>query len=351
MANGAAAVAVGTQRPEVIVTWVPATARLGELASNAAAVVVRTQDHGGFSASHPTVACFLGLAVIAFAGFLAAFELQACVVALATSAWTDALSNRNSSMASLLAAPRGGEQHQPHYGLVAAAARRARLRVVVDGLSGACFGAALICSGMADPARVASFLDWSKGAVAWDPAMGLVMASAIGVAAPLMLRWSRAFEASPMEEAGHHASMVTSTEPPLVALLPPKPYFAEAFSMPRLAGARPDARLVSGSLLFGAGWGLAGLCPGPALVNLGAAVTVLAASLRKHAGGPAGALWSAGPVLVFNVALFMGFALNNRYALFCRPQLPADKGGLGYACDLPHMRAGGALTLGRPLAR
>lgn len=108
--------------------------------------------------------------------------------------------------------------------------------VVAAGLAGLVFGLGLIVSGMADPAKVLGFLDLAG---AWDPSLALVMAGAIGMAAPAFA-WAQkrdaAWSGSPMQ----------------------------------LPGNRPlDRRLVLGSLLFGAGWGLAGFCPGPALVALG----------------------------------------------------------------------------------
>ncbi len=105
-------------------------------------------------------------------------------------------------------------------------------------LSGLVFGIGLIVSGMANPAKVLGFLDLAG---AWDPSLAFVMAGAIAVG------------------IGAFAIARRRT----VSLLG-----AEM----RLPTARHiDRRLVLGSLLFGAGWGIAGFCPGPALVALGAA--------------------------------------------------------------------------------
>ena len=103
-------------------------------------------------------------------------------------------------------------------------------------LAGLVFGIGLLVSGMADPAKVLGFLDLAG---AWDPSLACVMAGAIAVGLPafaLAKRRRRSLLGEPM-------------------------------SLP--ATSSVDRRLVVGGLLFGAGWGLAGFCPGPALVALG----------------------------------------------------------------------------------
>jgi uncharacterized membrane protein YedE/YeeE len=104
-------------------------------------------------------------------------------------------------------------------------------------LAGLIFGVGLIVSGMANPAKVLGFLDLFGN---WDPSLALVMVGAIAVAAV-------AFAV-----AGRRQTTLLGTPMRLPAT--------------RIV----DRRLVAGSLLFGVGWGLAGLCPGPALVGLGA---------------------------------------------------------------------------------
>jgi uncharacterized protein len=102
--------------------------------------------------------------------------------------------------------------------------------------AGLVFGLGLIVSGMADPAKVIGFLDLAG---AWDPSLALVMGGAIAVALPaftLARRRERSLLGAPMQ-------LPTTTV--------------------------IDRRLVLGSLAFGVGWGLAGFCPGPALVSLG----------------------------------------------------------------------------------
>lgn len=103
-------------------------------------------------------------------------------------------------------------------------------------LAGAVFGTGLIVSGMADPAKVLGFLDLAG---AWDPSLAFVMAGAILVGA-IAFGVARGRTASWL---GLPMRMPTSTQ--------------------------LDRRLVGGSLLFGIGWGIAGFCPGPALVALG----------------------------------------------------------------------------------
>lgn len=110
------------------------------------------------------------------------------------------------------------------------------LVVLSAAVAGLVFGLGLIISGMADPAKVIAFLDLAG---AWDPSLALVMAGAIAVGLiAFRLAGSR------------HLS-----------------WLGEAMRMPTARDI--DRRLVLGSLAFGAGWGLAGFCPGPALVALG----------------------------------------------------------------------------------
>ena len=102
-------------------------------------------------------------------------------------------------------------------------------------LSGLVFGAGLALAGMTNPAKVLSFLDVAG---AWDPTLVLVMGSALAVtAAAYALARKRA-----------------------------KPLFADVFALP--ARADLDARLLGGAALFGIGWALVGLCPGPAIASL-----------------------------------------------------------------------------------
>jgi hypothetical protein len=106
-------------------------------------------------------------------------------------------------------------------------------------LAGLVFGLGLVVSGMANPAKVKAFLDITG---TWDPSLVFVMFGGILVAS-LGFLFARRCGLSLLG---------------LPLQIPP----------PR----RIDRRLVLGSLLFGVGWGLAGICPGPALVLVGAGV-------------------------------------------------------------------------------
>ena len=106
-------------------------------------------------------------------------------------------------------------------------------------LSGLLFGVGLMVSGMANPAKVLGFLDLAGR---WDPSLGFVMIGAIAVGSIAFLFARRRKQS-------------------LLGL---------SMRIPALTGV--TLRLVLGSAVFGVGWGLAGFCPGPALVALGAGV-------------------------------------------------------------------------------
>lgn len=113
-----------------------------------------------------------------------------------------------------------------------------------SGLAGLIFGLGLILAGMADPVKVLGFLDLGG---AWDPSLALVMAGAIAVASGAF--WF-ARRRQRQYQHQHQQSLLG-----LPIHLP--------------TGTQIDRRLIIGSLLFGMGWGIAGICPGPALVLLG----------------------------------------------------------------------------------
>lgn len=109
------------------------------------------------------------------------------------------------------------------------------MRLLFSLFSGLVFGIGLLISGMSDPAKVLAFLDLAGS---WDPSLALVMLGAILVAMPAFWLARRR----------------------RTALL------GDAMQLPTAQGI--DRRLLLGSLAFGAGWGIAGFCPGPALVSL-----------------------------------------------------------------------------------
>jgi uncharacterized protein len=134
-------------------------------------------------------------------------------------------------------------------------------------LAGVVFGFGLITSGMTNPAKVQGFLDLLGP---WDPSLALVMAGAIAVGFV-------AFDAARRRAAAGRRSW--SDEP---------------IELPSATAI--DARLIVGGVLFGIGWGLAGFCPGPALVALSA--------------GYAPALW-------FVPAMLLGMVVHDR--VFANP--------------------------------
>lgn len=125
-------------------------------------------------------------------------------------------------------------------------------------VAGALFGFGLALSGMVDPARVRGFLDLFG---TWNPALAFVLGGAVFVAA---------IAVTVMRRMMH-------------------PIFGATFYLP--AATEIDARLLLGSGVFGIGWGLAGLCPGPALAALSSGL---------------------GTVAVFVVAMLIGMVGHDR---------------------------------------
>lgn len=103
-------------------------------------------------------------------------------------------------------------------------------------ICGLLFGAGLAVSGMADPARVLGFLRLAPG---WDPSLAFVMGGALLVTLP-GFTWLRRSS---------------------------RPLLGEAYAQPPATPV--DRQLLTGAAIFGIGWGLAGYCPGPALVVAG----------------------------------------------------------------------------------
>ena len=109
------------------------------------------------------------------------------------------------------------------------------MRFLTTLFAGLLFGTGLILSGMANPKKVQNFLDIFGS---WDPSLAFVMGGAILVTAPGF--WLVQKRTSP--------------------------FFHDVFQLP--ARNDIDARLVTGAAIFGVGWGLGGLCPGPAVTSL-----------------------------------------------------------------------------------
>jgi uncharacterized membrane protein YedE/YeeE len=112
------------------------------------------------------------------------------------------------------------------------------LRVISSLAVGMLFGLGLSISEMTNPARVIGFLDIAGR---WDPTLLCVMGGALAVTVPLF----------PWIQKRRKSLLGESLQLPIAT--------------------RIDARLIIGAALFGIGWGLGGLCPGPALANLASA--------------------------------------------------------------------------------
>jgi uncharacterized protein len=119
-------------------------------------------------------------------------------------------------------------------------------------LAGLVFGVGLILSGMTDPGKVIGFLDLAGN---WDPSLAFVMGGAILV--------------------GYFAFMRAHRRP--------KTFLGGAMHLPHNRDI--DRRLVAGSAVFGIGWGLAGFCPGPALVSFGSGQEKAAIFFAAMLGG------------------------------------------------------------------
>ena len=126
---------------------------------------------------------------------------------------------------------------------------------IISLISGAIFGFGLTVSSMTNPAKVLGFLNLFGQ---WDPSLIFVMLGAIIVSAPFFFLFK------------------SKT----------KPLFVQSFSIPEIK--KIDTKLIIGSSLFGIGWGVVGLCPGPAISSL--------ALLNNYS-------------LAFIVSMFLGFLL------------------------------------------
>lgn len=108
-------------------------------------------------------------------------------------------------------------------------------RILAAIASGVLFGAGLVVSDMINPARVLAFLDVTGN---WDPSLAFVMGGAL----------------------------IPSSIAYLIRRRRSAPLFDDRFHVP--VNRRPDPALIGGAILFGLGWGLVGLCPGPAIAAL-----------------------------------------------------------------------------------
>ena len=109
------------------------------------------------------------------------------------------------------------------------------VRILIALLAGTLFGVGLAFSGMADPMRVQGFLDLFG---AWDPTLGFVMGGAV---ISMAVAW-------------------------VIQRTMTKPLADTEFHLPGTRGI--DGRLATGAVLFGMGWGIGGLCPGPGIASL-----------------------------------------------------------------------------------
>ncbi|WP_050526687.1 DUF6691 family protein [Pseudorhodobacter aquimaris] len=108
-------------------------------------------------------------------------------------------------------------------------------RNIFSFLAGGIFGAGALVSGMTDTTKVQGWLDVFG---AWDPTLAFVMGGAI---LPMVIAW---------RFAARRSASVLGT------------------SLPGPSSTKLDNNLITGSVLFGMGWGLAGLCPGPAMASI-----------------------------------------------------------------------------------
>lgn len=131
------------------------------------------------------------------------------------------------------------------------------MRFVSIFICGLVFGLGLAVSGMLNPTKVSSFLDLAG---AWDPSLAFVMGGGLAVNALFFHLLKR-----------------------------PSPYLAESFSLP--SRTRLDRPLLVGAALFGIGWALGGLCPGPAIGSL---------------------VYASGEGLMFFISMAAGLMLSQR---------------------------------------
>ncbi|OOE33455.1 transporter [Salinivibrio kushneri] len=139
-------------------------------------------------------------------------------------------------------------------------------------LSGFIFGVGMMVSGMVNPAKVIGFLDVFGQ---WDPSLAFVMGGALLIFVP-----------------GYFLAIRQQQ----------KPILADQFCLPKTR--KIDKKLIGGALLFGTGWGLAGLCPGPAITAIGS-----------------GAL----PISLFVISMLVGMRLVNLFSDSSNRTLAAER--------------------------
>ena len=142
------------------------------------------------------------------------------------------------------------------------------MQLMMAFLTGLVFGLGLILSGMTDPSKVIGFLDLAGS---WDPSLAFVMGGAVLVGV-IAYRFAKGRETS---------------------------FLGDAMRLPMAR--QIDRRLVLGGLAFGAGWGLAGYCPGPALVS------VVQGGMKP---------------LIFVIAMLVGMAVFEIQGRMAQAQLP-----------------------------
>jgi uncharacterized membrane protein YedE/YeeE len=152
-------------------------------------------------------------------------------------------------------------------------------RTIASFACGLIFGFGLLISGMTDPVKVLGFLDILGP---WDPTIGFVMVGALAVSA------------AGFAVAKHRGAPVLASQ----CLWPVRRSL--------------DASLVTGSILFGIGWGLVGLCPGPAIENL--------ATLSPR-------------VVLFVVAMVLGMMLQETWQRLARAAPPPVGAAIAEAVD------------------
>lgn len=120
-----------------------------------------------------------------------------------------------------------------------------KTRILIGFISGALFGAGMIISGMVDPTKVISFLNITGD---WDPSLIFVMGGALAVFTPI---YHLVIKKRKTAISGDDFTWTTNN--------------------------KVDGTLIWGAIIFGAGWGLAGFCPGPAMASIGGGTNIILA--------------------------------------------------------------------------